>query len=69
MAIRNMDKITFDGDQIKFPIREIIQETLAGEASNRPFAPFNGMMFFDVTLGKPIWFNGTTWVDCEGLPV
>ena len=33
MAIRNMDKITFDGDQIKFPASAILQEDLEGDIS------------------------------------
>lgn len=34
MAIRNMDKITFDGDQIKFPASAILQEDLEGDISD-----------------------------------
>ena len=37
--------------------------------ANRPATPFVGQMFFDTTLavdGKPIWFNGTNWVDATG---
>ena len=25
-----------------------------------------GFMFFDTGLNKPIWWNGTTWVDAAG---
>ena len=25
-----------------------------------------GVMMFDTTLGKPIWYNGTNWVDASG---
>lgn len=28
-----------------------------------------GEMYFDQTLGKPIWFNGTDWVDATGTIV
>lgn len=27
-----------------------------------------GRSFFDTTLGNPIWFNGTVWVDAAGAP-
>lgn len=40
MAIRNMDKITFDGDQVKFPASAILQEDLAGEISELNDAVF-----------------------------
>jgi len=25
--------------------------------------------YFDIELGKPIWFNGTEWVDATGTAV
>ena len=25
-----------------------------------------GFMYFDTDLGKPIWWNGTKWVDANG---
>ena len=25
-----------------------------------------GFQYFDITLGKPIWYNGTEWVDATG---
>ena len=28
-----------------------------------------GLMVFDTTLGKPIWWNGTNWVDATGTTV
>lgn len=28
-----------------------------------------GVPYFDTTLGKPIWFNGSTWIDASGTPV
>ena len=28
-----------------------------------------GFMIFDRTLNKPIWWNGTTWVDATGTSV
>jgi len=37
-----------------------------GTSSNRPQNPGIGQDFFDVTLGKPIWFNGSHWVDANG---
>lgn len=32
-------------------------------------SPEIGQNYFDTTLGKPIWFNGTNWVDATGTTV
>lgn len=40
-----------------------------GATSIRPKAPQIGFQFFDSTLGKPIWWNGSAWVDATGTPV
>ncbi len=39
-----------------------------GTTAQRPSpAPFIGFMYFDTTLGKPIWAKGLTlWVDSAG---
>jgi hypothetical protein len=42
---------------------------LHGATTNRPTFPFAGMEYFDSTLNKPIWFNGTSWVDAYGTTV
>ena len=36
---------------------------------NRPTGVIKGYMFFDTTIGKPIWWNGTVWVDSNGSAV
>lgn len=41
----------------------------AAATSGRPADPVTGVPFFDTTLGKPIWWNGTAWVDATGTPV
>ena len=28
-----------------------------------------GQIYFDTTVGKPIWWNGTNWVDAAGTVV
>lgn len=33
-----------------------------GPTSNRPTAPAKGKYYFDSTLGKPLWWDGTAWV-------
>ena len=38
-----------------------------GTASQRPEVGLaKGFKFFDTTLSKPIWWNGTVWVDYNG---
>lgn len=37
-----------------------------GATADRPGNPIKGEMFFDTDLGKPIWYNGTGWVDATG---
>ena len=37
--------------------------------TTRPNSPKTGQMFFDSTLSKPIWWNGTSWRDSTGTSV
>lgn len=37
--------------------------------ATRPLSPATGLMFFDTSLGKPIWYSGTAWVDATGTTV
>lgn len=43
----------------------------SGASGSRPNASVNGAgsMWFDTTLGKPIWSNGSVWVDATGAAV
>lgn len=43
--------------------------TGAGFTMNRPAGATLGAQFYDTTLGKPIWFNGSVWTDATGAPV
>ena len=41
-----------------------------GTTAGRPTSGrYVGMHFWDTTLNKPIWFNGTNWVDATGATV
>lgn len=47
---------------------------MSGNTSSRPvnglkFQMDIGFQYFDTTLGKPIWYNGTDWVDATGSAV
>lgn len=42
----------------------------SGTTAQRPtYSLFIGRFFFDTTLGKPIWWNGTVWKDATGTTV
>ena len=42
---------------------------IAGSTANRPTTAVLGQCYFDTDLNKPIWFNGTNWVDYTGAVV
>lgn len=41
----------------------------AGATADRPVNPETSTMFFDTTLGAPIWWNGSAWVWATGEAV
>ena len=40
--------------------------TLSGPTTDRPSSPAVGTSYFDTTLGQPIWYEGSMWVDANG---
>jgi len=42
----------------------------SGITADRPIAPLQiGQFYFDTTLGIPIWWDGTNWVNASGTTV
>ena len=42
----------------------------SGTTANRPTLQLQiGQMYFDTTLGIPIWYNGTVWKNASGTTV
>lgn len=41
----------------------------SGTTTDRPTGVKVGFQFFDTTLGKPIWWNGSAWVDTTGATI
>lgn len=42
----------------------------SGPTADRPITNLAiGQQFFDTTLGIPIWYDGTNWVDATGATV
>jgi hypothetical protein len=41
--------------------------TSSGTTANRPARGlYVGKFYFDTTIGKPIWYEGPSWVDATG---
>lgn len=46
----------------------LVKSTLSGDTGHRPIDPVTGQMYFDTTIGKPIWWNGiSSWVLSSGV--
>lgn len=44
--------------------------TASGPTAARPTAPaFIGQPYFDTTLGYPVWWTGSAWVNAAGTRV
>lgn len=42
----------------------------SGPTANRPtMRLWIGRRYFDMTLGKPVWYDGSQWVDATGTGV
>ena len=39
---------------------------LVGDTASRPAGAATGTMYFNTSLGYPMWFNGTNWVNATG---
>lgn len=46
-----------------------VQRILTGKTTQRINEPKEGMMYFDTTLKKPIWYTDGKWVDANGINV
>lgn len=42
--------------------------TANGATASRSTAPVIGQFFFDTSIGKPVWWNGSGWVLATGSP-
>jgi hypothetical protein len=45
------------------------QAITASDTASRPTDINTGFQYFDITLNKPIWWNGSDWVDATGATV
>src|SRR5690606_41862684 len=49
-------------------LQQIVLYRQAGPTSTRPDGVAVGTVYFDTTLGKPVWWTGSDWVDAMGDP-
>lgn len=47
--------------------KQISSANVIGAA--RPSSPYNGQVFFDTSVGKPVFYTGSGWVLADGTPV
>lgn len=40
----------------------------SGATADRPGTDIVGAVYFDTTLGRPIWWDGAAWVYADGTP-
>lgn len=55
-------------DQKLAQLQQIVLYRLAGPTIDRPDGVAVGTVYFDTTLGKPVWWTGSNWVDATGKP-
>lgn len=60
-------KVYGDIDLNKNKLTNVVLEQ--NVTASRPTSPVKGQMFYDTTLNKPIWYNGTAWTDAAGVTV
>ena len=58
-------QITSVTDQIV--VKEKSDELNRGTTANRPNTPYIGMCYFDTSITRPIWWDGSTWRDSQGV--
>lgn len=69
----NTVQLTQNGEPV-FPMTDrslVIDIDPHGETASCPTLSSTevGRTYFDITIGKPIWWNGTAWVDSTGASV
>lgn len=60
-----MDASAIDHNQVTS--EAVVWES--GATGSRPGGPVLGQRFFDTTIGLPIWYDGTNWIDAAGNTV
>lgn len=43
--------------------------TMHGVTGSRPTSPVTGQFYYDTTIDRPIWWNGSNWKNAAGTTV
>ncbi len=66
----NINEVNKNGTYVKIgDLSPMTTEGDNGNTSSRPIDPNVNVQYFDTDLNKPIWYNGTDWVDAIGTVV
>jgi len=57
---------TVSGSTVKDAL-DVLVTPSAGITGERPGLPLLGELYFDTTLGLPIWYSGSNWVTASGI--
>ena len=49
------------------PIDDTTPGPLYGPTVSRPASPALAQVYFDTTLDEPVWWDGSMWVDANGI--
>ena len=66
------NEVEFNGQvgEVRFNGATLTDATIpSGPTADRPTSQQGVIQYFDTDLNKPIWFNGTDWVDAQGTVV
>ena len=60
-----LDALSNDISMLQTTVNSLTEKINLG-GTNRPSNPSSYQAFFDSSLGRPIWWSGSNWVDSEG---
>lgn len=68
ISINNYPFAYLENSNIVNNYRETLNKNI-GNTSNRPIEASKGFQYFDTTINKPIFWDGTKWIDATGATV
>ena len=68
ISINNYPFSYLENSNIVNNYRETLDKNI-GNTSNRPIRASKGFQYFDTTINKPIFWDGTKWIDATGATV
>lgn len=68
ISINNYPFSYLENSNIVNNYRETLDKNI-GNTSNRPISASKGFQYFDTTINKPIFWDGSKWIDATGATV